>query len=104
MRGRREKKRDVIGYVGVMLRLCAMLEVLMQKNETIGKFVETQAKEMEMAPEDLAIYREEEEKNVGVGKGRFADRVAGVSADGGVSDEPCAAAVDAAEPCQCGGV
>ncbi|KAK8790247.1 hypothetical protein WA588_000411 [Blastocystis sp. NMH] len=60
---KREKKRDVIGYVGVMLRLCAMLEVLMQKNETIGKFVETQAKEMEMAPEDLAIYREEEEKN-----------------------------------------
>ena len=52
-----------------MLRLCAMLEVLMQKNETIGKFVETQAKEMEMAPEDLAIYREEEEKNVGVESG-----------------------------------
>ena len=69
MRGRREKKRDVIGYVGGMLRLCAMLEVLMQKNETIGKFVETQAKEMEMAPEDLAIYREEEEKNVGVESG-----------------------------------
>jgi hypothetical protein len=69
VRGRREKKRDVIGYVGVMLRLCAMLEVLMQKNETIGKFVETQAKEMEMAPEDLAIYREEEEKNVGVESG-----------------------------------
>ena len=69
MRGRREKKRDVIGYVGVMLRLYAMLEVLMQKNETIGKFVETQAKEMEMAPEDLAIYREEEEKNVGVESG-----------------------------------
>ena len=69
MRGRREKKRDVIGYVGVMLRLCGMLEVLMQKNETIGKFVETQAKEMEMAPEDLAIYREEEEKNVGVESG-----------------------------------
>ena len=69
MRGRREKKRDVIGYVGVMLWLCAMLEVLMQKNETIGKFVETQAKEMEMAPEDLAIYREEEEKNVGVESG-----------------------------------
>lgn len=69
MRGRREKKRDVIGYVGVMLRLCTMLEVLMQKNETIGKFVETQAKEMEMAPEDLAIYREEEEKNVGVESG-----------------------------------
>ena len=69
MRGRREKKRDVIGYVGVMLRLCTMLEVLMQKNETIGKFVEKQAKEMEMAPEDLAIYREEEEKNVGVESG-----------------------------------
>ena len=69
MRGRREKKGDVIGHVGVVLRLCAMLEVLMQKNETIGKFVETQAKEMEMAPEDLAIYREEEEKNVGVESG-----------------------------------
>lgn len=55
----------MIGYVGVMLRLCSMLEVLMQKNETIAKYVETQAKEMEMSPEDLAIYQEEEEKNVG---------------------------------------
>lgn len=64
-KGRREKKRDVIGYLGVMLRLCSMLEVLMQKNETIAKYVETQAKEMELSPEDLAIFKEEEEKNVG---------------------------------------
>ena len=52
----------------------------------------------------MNYYYRQKEKNVGVGKGRFADRVAGVSADGGVSAEPCAAAVDAAEPCQCGGV
>lgn len=52
----------------------------------------------------MNYYYRQKEKNVGVGKERFADRVAGVSADGGVSDEPRAAAVDAAKPCQRGGV
>lgn len=52
----------------------------------------------------MNYYYRQKEKNVGMGRERFVDRAVGVSANGGVSDEPCTAAVDAAESCQRGGM
>ena len=56
----------------MMLRLCSMLEVLMQKNAAIAKYVETHAEEMELPSEDRALFQEEEEKNVRVNQRREA--------------------------------
>lgn len=52
----------------------------------------------------MNYYYRQKEKNVEVMRRCPVDGVAGVSADGGVSDEPRATAVDAAESCQRGGV
>lgn len=52
----------------------------------------------------MNYYYRQKEKNVGMGKGRFVDRAVGVSANGGVSDEPCTAIIDTTESCQRGGM